>query len=208
MENNKFESGKPVDNAGNTIKNKTGWREDALAYLQDIVHALAVILLLFLLLFRIVIVNGPSMEDTLVHNDCVILLNSLFHRNFSEGDIVVISKESFRDGEPIIKRIVATENQRVDIDFESGIVYVDDTPVSEPYTKTPTNLKEGIEFPLTVPEGCVFVMGDNRNDSKDSRSCEIGMIDTRQILGKAFLLVFPGANPDTQQRQLNRIGAL
>ncbi len=208
MENNKFESGKPVDNTTDKVINTTAWKEDLLSYLQDIVHALAVILLVFLLLFRIVVVNGPSMEDTLVHNDCVILVNSLFYQDYGVGDIVVISKDSFHDGEPIIKRIIATENQQVHIEFESGIVYVDEEPISESYTKTPTNLSEGIEFPVTVPAGCVFVMGDNRNESKDSRSFEIGMIDIREILGRAFFLVFPGENPDTNRRQLDRIGAL
>jgi signal peptidase I len=78
----------------------------------------------------------------------------------------------------------------------------------EPYTLTPTNLYEGVEFPLTVDEGCVFVLGDNRNISKDSRNPEIGLIDCDEILGKAIFLVFPGDNENRVKRDLTRIGVV
>ena len=115
------------------------------------------------------------------------------------GDIVVISRniDNSVDEEssaPIIKRIIATEGQTVDIDFEQGIVFVDGVALDEPYTRTPTNLKYDIEFPVLVDDGCVFVLGDNRNDSRDSRSSLIGnngMIDTRYILGKAVFRILP-----------------
>jgi signal peptidase I len=81
--------------------------------------------------------------------------------------------------------------QKVDIDFVNGVVYVDDVALDEPYVNTPTNLFEGTEFPLVVKEGCVFVMGDNRNDSKDSRSSDIGFIDERYIVGKVAVRLFP-----------------
>ena len=86
--------------------------------------------------------------------------------------------------EPIGKRVIATEGQKVDIDFEKGIVYVDDKALDEPYVNAPTLTKEGVEFPVTVPEGHIFVMGDNRNMSTDSRSPMIGFIDVRYVLGK------------------------
>jgi signal peptidase I len=73
---------------------------------------------------------------------------------------------------------------------------------------TPTNLYEGVNFPLIVEEGCVFVMGDNRNDSKDSRSPEIGQIDCREILGKALFLALPGVDAETRKRDFGRIGVL
>ena len=148
------------------------------------------------------------MYHTLVDGDYLLLLGNVFYRNPQAGDIVVAGKASFKNGEPIVKRIIATEGQEVDIDFNSGIVYVDGKPLEEPYTFTPTNLPEGTEFPLTVSEGCVFVMGDNRNASKDSRDPEIGLIDEREIIGKAILLFFPGTDHGKTERQFSRIGAL
>lgn len=188
---------------------KTENRKDTLLlYLHDFVTWLVVILLVFLLLFRVVVVSGPSMNSTLVHGDYLLLINNVFYRNPQQGDIIVAAKDSFKNGEPIIKRVIATEGQWVDIDFEAGIVYVNGTALDEPYTNTPTNLYEGVDFPLMVDEGCLFVMGDNRNESKDSRSLEIGQIDQREILGRAIFLFLPGADPVTAQMNFQRIGAL
>lgn len=191
-----------------TSSNNQSLKENVLLYLHDFVTWLIVILLVFLLLFRIVVVSGPSMNNTLVHGDCLLLINNVFYRNPEAGDIVVASKDSFRGGEPIIKRVIATEGQWVDIDFEAGIVYVNGTALDEPYISSPTTLFEGIAFPLMVDEGCLFVMGDNRLDSKDSRSPDIGLVDKREILGRAILVMIPGADPDTEKRNFARIGAL
>lgn len=180
-----------------------------LSYLHDLVFGLVIILLVFMLVFRGVVVSGPSMKDTFMDGDYIILLSNVFYRNPKQGDIIVASKDSFRNGEPIIKRVIATEGQKVTIDFEAGIVYVDGKPLDEPYTKTPTNLYEGLVFEeYVVAEGCVFVMGDNRNDSKDSRSPEIGLIDCREIMGKALFLVLPGTDGGFEKRDFSRIGAL
>lgn len=184
-----------------------------LFFLHDLVYLLSAFLLVLLILFRIVVVSGPSMKDTLIDGDTLLVLSSTFYRNPEYGDIVIVTKEPFQDGTPIIKRVIATENQYVDIDFEEGIVYVGDSqdsmqPLKEPYTRTPTNMREGMTFPLQVPEGCVFVMGDNRNESKDSRSPEIGIVDSREIIGKAFLLVFPGTDGGKTDRDFGRIGVL
>ena len=183
-------------------------KETILLYLHDFVIWLVAILLIFLLLFRVVVVSGPSMNDTLVHGDYLLLLNNVFYTDPKQGDIIVAAKSSFKDGEPIIKRVIATEGQWVDIDFDAGIVYVNGTALEEPYTKTPTNIFEGIGFPLMVDEGCIFVMGDNRNESKDSRSLEIGLIDKREVLGKAIFLFLPGKDVATEQMNFKRIGAL
>lgn len=191
-----------------TSSNNQSLKENVLLYLHDFVTWLIMILLVFLLLFRIVVVSGPSMNNTLVHGDCLLLINNVFYRNPEVGDIVVASKDSFRGGEPIIKRVIATEGQWVDIDFEAGIVYVNGTALDEPYISSPTTLFEGIAFPLMVDEGCLFVMGDNRLDSKDSRSPDIGLVDKREILGRAILVMIPGADPDTEKRNFARIGAL
>jgi len=179
-----------------------------LSYFHDIAYLLAVILIVFLLLFRVVIVSGPSMNNTLVDGDYLLLVNSLFYQNPKQGDIIVASKQSFKNGEPIIKRVIATEGQTVNIDFDTGIVYVDGKPLTEPYTTSLTTLDEGVDFPLTVAQGCVFVMGDNRGHSQDSRSPQIGQIDRRQIMGKAVFLFLPGTNKGAQNREFNRIGVL
>ncbi len=179
-----------------------------LSYLHDIAFGMVAILLLFMIVFRVIVVSGPSMKQTLQHGDTIILLNSFFYREPKVGDIVVATKTSYKDGEPIIKRVIATEGQVVDIDFDLGVVYVDGVALDEPYTNTPTNLYEGVTFPVTVQEGCVFVMGDNRNDSKDSRSIEIGQIDRRELLGKAMFLLIPGVTEEVGAREFDRIGAL
>ena len=193
--------------SGRTHKKENG-KDTLLLYLHDFVTWLVVILLVFLLLFRVVVVSGPSMNATLVHGDYLLLLNNVFYKNPQQGDIVVAAKDSFKNGEPIIKRVIATEGQWVDIDFDKGIVYVNGTALDEPYTNTPTNLYEGIDFPLMVDEGCIFVMGDNRNESKDSRSLDIGQIDKREILGRAIFLFLPGRDPVTEEMNIKRIGAL
>lgn len=181
-----------------------------ITYLHDWVYLLAGIVLVFLLLFRIVVVSGSSMYNTLWDGDRVLILSNVFYRNPQPGDIIVASKNSFNDGEPIIKRVIATEGQTVDIDFEASIVYVDGTALDEPYIYSPTVDSEGMEFPLTVTQGCVFVMGDNRGRSNDSRNPDIGLIDKREILGRAFLLVFPGSGTGiySGERDFDRIGVL
>lgn len=182
--------------------------KNILSYLHDIVFGLVGMLLVFMLFFRVVIVSGPSMMQTLQDGDCLILLSNTFYRNPQYGDIVVASKDAYKGGEPIIKRIIATEGQTVDIDFDKGIVYVDGKALDEPYTNTPTYLYEGVKFPLVVEDGCVFVMGDNRGDSKDSRSPEIGQIDRRELLGKAIFLALPGTGIYGEEREFSRIGVL
>lgn len=179
-----------------------------LSNLRDIVFIVAGIILVFSLLFRVVIVSGPSMNDTLVDGDWLLLIGNILYNDLQQGDVIVAGKESFENGKPIIKRVIAKEGQTVDIDFDAGIVYVDGEALHEPYTLTPTNLYEGIEFPLVVEPGCIFVMGDNRNHSKDSRSPEIGQIDRREVIGRAVFIMFPGNNGGEVEREFGRIGVL
>ncbi len=179
-----------------------------LTYVHDIAYLLAGLVLVFLLLFRVVIVSGTSMNNTLLDGDYLLVLSNTFYQDPEYGDVIVASKKSFDDGAPIVKRVIATEGQKVDIDFEAGIVYVDDVPLEESYTLTLTNTQEGIKFPLVVEEGCLFVMGDNRNGSKDSRHPEIGLIDEREVLGKVFFLFFPGTNHNEYERDFGRIGVV
>ena len=179
-----------------------------LLYLHDLVCLLAGTLLVLLLLFRIAIVSGPSMNNTLIDGDYLLVLSNNLYKNPKYGDIIVASKKSFKNGEPIVKRVIATEGQEVDIDFEAGIVYVDKKPLEEDYTLTPTNRAEGVKFPVVVDEGCIFVMGDNRNISKDSRDPEIGLIDEREVLGIAIFLIIPGTDGGIVPQDYSRIGVL
>ncbi len=187
---------------------KLGWKKSTVLYLHDLTYMLAAIMIVFVLLFRVIIVSGGSMYSTLVDGDYLLLLSNVFYKEPEQGDIVVISKDSFDNGAAIVKRVIATEGQIVDIDFANGIVYVDGRPLEEDYINTPTNVDEGMVFPLIVEENCVFVMGDNRNDSKDSRNPEIGQIDEREILGKAICLIFPGTHYGGQPRNFERMGAI
>ena len=189
---------------------KTEGTGSILEYLHDVVYILALILVLFTFCMRVVIVSGSSMFSTLVDGDYLLLINRPLCGELEQGDIVVASMERFKDGEPIVKLVVATEGQTVDIDFRAGIVYVDGVALEEEYTYTPTHLSEGMEFPLVVEEGCLFLMGDNRGDSRDSRAPEIGLVDEREILGRAVFLLMPGTGTGeyTVERDMGRIGGL
>ena len=164
-------------------------------WLEALISSLIVVVLLFTLLFRIVNVSGPSMLPTLQSNDRV-LLTSYFYQP-KQGDVVVITHTA-KLQEPIIKRVIATEGQTVDFDYNAGTVLVDGQVVDETQfglengiTGEPFSSFQLLEFPQTVPEGCVFVLGDNRAVSEDSRYQDVGMIDKRNILGKAVLHLFP-----------------
>jgi signal peptidase I len=173
-------------------------------WIDTIVIALIAVVLIFTFFFRIATIVGPSMQNTLYSGERVMISGFQYEPKF--GDIVVISRNTENSignvtngREPIIKRIIATEGQWVDIDFKKGIVYVGPDPANlkpldEPYTKTLTTRKWDIDFPVYVKDNCVFVLGDNRNDSLDSRSSSIGqegLIDKRYILGKAIYRIWP-----------------
>ena len=150
-------------------------------------------ILVFTFLFRVVTVTGESMLPNFVEGQKLIVTN-LGH-SVEQGTVVVITNVL---NEPIIKRVIATEGQTVDIDYETGTVYVDGEAVDETQfglengiTTRPYSTLEAMVFPQTVPEGCVFVLGDNRSVSKDSRYTEVGMVDTRHILGEAVFTLYP-----------------
>lgn len=192
----------------NTKERKLNWKQLVVLYLHDWLFLLFAIFLLFLLLFRVIVVSGDSMYATLWDGDYLLLLSSTFYHEPKYGDVVVISKESFDDGKPIIKRVIATEGQTVDIDFDQGIVYVDGQALQEDYTHNLTTREEGTQFPLVVADDCIFVLGDNRGVSLDSRSQEIGQIDRREVLGKAIFLMLPGTNHNEQPRDFDRVGVI
>lgn len=144
------------------------------------VTALVIIAVLFTFFFRFVGVDGSSMVPTLYDNDWLIV--SAVNTDIEQGDIV-ISTQPNEFNEPIVKRVIAKGGQTVDIDFTAGKVYVDGVELDEPYIAEPTHSMEGNTFPMVVPEGKLFLMGDNRNDSTDSRSPMVGCVDERYILG-------------------------
>lgn len=192
----------------NTKERKLNWKQLVVLYLHDWLFLLIAIFLLFLLLFRVIVVSGDSMYETLWDGDYLLLLSNTFYHEPKYGDVVVISKESFDDGKPIIKRVIATEGQTVDIDFDQGIVYVDGQALQEDYTHNLTTREEGTQFPLVVADDCIFVLGDNRGVSLDSRSQEIGQIDRREVLGKAIFLMLPGTNHNEHPRDFDRVGVI
>ena len=195
-------------NGSDEKEQNLSWKQNLVLYLHDLVIYVSVILLIFLLLFRVIVVDGDSMYSTLWDGDYLLLLSNLIYPNPEVGDIVVVSKQSYDSGSPIVKRVIASEGQIVDIDFENGIVYVDGLPLQEEYINTATNLQEGMIFPLLVEKDCYFVMGDNRNNSRDSRSPDIGQVDRREILGKAIFLMIPGTDGGKRTRDFGRIGAI
>ena len=208
MKRGKFEAvNRPAADESTRQKEAVSPVKSILLYLHDLAFLLAAIIVVLLLCFRVVVVSGTSMNNTLIDGDYVLLLSNIFYHVPEPGDVIVASKDSFRDGEPIIKRVIATEGQKVDIDFVTGTVYVDGVALNEDYISSATTVDEGVEFPLVVEKGCIFVLGDNRGVSQDSRSPAIGQIDRREVLGKAFFLFIPGANED-KVRDFHRIGGL
>lgn len=199
-----------ADNAQKEEKISIG--EQCYTLLHDIVYILAFVTLFFVFVVRIVSVSGSSMYPTLVDRDYVGLLSNVFYDDddIESGDIVVALAPEF-DDEPIVKRVIATAGQTVDIDFDQGIVYVNDVALEEDYINDLTYTQfydRGVTFPLTVEPGHVFLLGDNRNKSSDSRLATIGQVDTRYILGKVVFLMLPGFDEETQQRDLGRIGGI
>ncbi len=190
------------------MENANNAKQELLSWLRMMVCVVLGTVLLFTLVLRIVRVDGASMRDTLQDGDIVIALGRHLSGELERGDIIVVQREGFNRGQPIVKRVIATEGQTVDIDFDEGIVIVDGKDLDEPYTLEPTWLEEGMEFPLTVPEDSYFILGDNRNNSEDSRSIDLGTVKRDELVGKAVLLVVPGKTAGTGKRDFSRLGLL
>ena len=158
----------------------------------EMIGAIAVcIIICFSFVVRLNVVDGPSMENTL-HTGEYLVVSDLFYTP-RRGDIIVFQDmtvaEQYR--KPLVKRVIAVEGQETNMDFENGIVYIDGVAIAEDYISEPTYNKLDFIGPKTVPDGCVFVLGDNRNSSRDSRAKSIGMVDERLILGKVYAVVYP-----------------
>lgn len=155
---------------------------------EALILSLIFIVLLFTFVVRLIGVDGDSMFPTL-HDHDVMLVSDLGYTP-EKGDVVVLNKKSFLDG-PIVKRIIATEGDQIDIDPVAGEVRVNGEVLDEPFINEPTWTTLDTDYPQTVPEGCVFVMGDNRNRSTDSRASTLGMVDQRYIIGHVLAVVWP-----------------
>lgn len=154
---------------------------------ESLVIAVLLVVVLFTFICRIVIVDGHSMESTLHHGQ--LMLVSAIGYEEEHGDIIVLHNEFHG---PIVKRIIATEGDVVDIDFDNAQVYLNGEALDEPYLDDFSYFDyEGIDFPQTVPEDCVFVLGDNRTGSTDSRSPLVGMVHESAVIGKVYFTIFP-----------------
>lgn len=155
---------------------------------SSIMASFVVIFVIFCFLFRVVQVSGSSMLQTLKNGDWLIV--SSVGDDIRFGDIVVATSPTY-DGGPVIKRVIGVEGDEIYIDFDRGEVLVNGVVLDEPYINTPTNIRYDVEFPVTVPENCVFLMGDNRNGSLDSRSTTIGMVEEEYVLGRVITRILP-----------------
>ena len=189
-------------------------RGNTFDWIESVVLALVTCVLIFTFGVRVVGVEGTSMINTLENGDRI-LISNLFYEP-EAGDIVVLRKLSFSK-DPIVKRVIATEGQVVKMDFERGIVYVDDVALDEPYVHLEMLPMRALDFNalvekdiggVVVPEGHIFVLGDNRNGSQDSRDEHIGCVDKRYVMGRAFLLIYPGMDIDSGKSDFSRIGAI
>ena len=174
---------------GKAHKDTSGGRE-LYMNVRVLVSMMAVFVMMFTFVARIIVVSGPSMENTLWGGDLILVWGLGYTPK--QGDVVVLTQESYQE-DSIVKRVIATGGQRVDIDYGANAVRVDGELLEEDYIKEQMFVPgygEGINH-VTVPEGCLFVMGDNRNESADSRYPDIGIVDTRCVIGRGVAVMFP-----------------
>lgn len=150
---------------------------------DSVIYALIAITIIFVLFLRVFSIEGPSMTPTLHDKDKVVVAS--FGSKYEKGDVVVIGKTN-NFSEALIKRVIAVSGDKVYINFSTGKVYVNELELVEYYVNSPTERQYDIAFPITVPEGSVFLLGDNRNNSLDSRSSLIGCVDERSVIGRVL----------------------
>ena len=186
-----------TENENNGTADKKNLFADMFDWMCSIFSAILCFIVIFTLFARVITVDGESMVPTLQNQQRLIVSDMFYTPQY--GDIVILyadklANEATRSyGKPIVKRVIGLPGDKIKIDFVNGIVYRNGEAMTEEYTNTPTNLPENfpINGEITVEEGKVFVLGDNRNNSKDSRSNDVGQVDMRYIMGKAYLRIWP-----------------
>lgn len=176
------------------------------SWIDDLALFFVAFILILSFIIRPVIVDGTSMYSTLKHGDVVLLYSSFY--NIQRGDIIVVTSPT-KPNDPIIKRVIGLENDVIDIDYDTNTVTVNGNPLIEDYiNQEPEDVMEyhGLEdysYPYTVPEGKVFCLGDNRNNSRDSRDAKTyGALDEGNVLGKVFFRVF---NSDKENKSEDKV---
>lgn len=178
------------EQSGAKLRREASDGRDLYLNMRILVIMMGAFVLLFTFVARIIVVSGPSMENTLFGGDLILVWSAGYTPR--QGDIVVLTQERYQE-DSIVKRVIAVEGQRVDVDYDANTVYVDGVALEEDYIKEQMlvpHFGEGINH-VTVPEGCIFVMGDNRNNSADSRYPDIGIVDTRCVIGRGLVVLFP-----------------
>lgn len=200
MENNEINPIEVQSETKETIEQQVAphainWKKEAFEWSQAIVIALIVAFIIKTFLFTLVVVSGPSMQNTLQDGDRLFVYRLMYQPK--DGDIIVFTPEQDKN-RPYIKRVIATEGQTIDINFKTAEVSVDGKVLTEDYIKMPTTQQFDVKFPQTVPAGHVFVMGDNRGNSHDSRAITVGsyntnngMVKNESIMGKALFRIWP-----------------
>ena len=162
--------------------------QNLLEWYEALISAALVLVLIFSFFFRIIQVDGRSMVPTLTHGDKLIVWAAGYTPQ--RGDVVIVDSYTSY-GRPLVKRVIAKGGDTISIDYDAGTVEVNGELLQEDYIAAPTHLGYDVEFPYTVPEGTVFVMGDNRNNSHDSRAEDVNAIPIENVLGKARCRIWP-----------------
>lgn len=192
-----------LEDAPEERENREDWRQSLFEWLQLLSIVLVVIVSLFTFVVSVVGVDGSSMYPTLHHRDLMLVQRIAYTPR--QGDVVVLRKDNTFDNQALVKRVIATGGQSVYIDYEANTITVDGQLLEEPYLNYEFDAVYGDDFmaervdldlqyanqEFTVPEGCVFVCGDNRNHSSDSRVADLGMVDERYVIGRVLVVFFP-----------------
>lgn len=167
---------------------KKEMRKELYYWIEMAVFALVVLTFIFVFLGRTFSVYGSSMEPTLYPGDHIVVAS--LYAGPKQGDVIVCGQPQFEGGQ-IVKRVIACAGDTIDIDIEKHAVIVNGVVLNELYIYSATSELYDFQGPVTVPEGKLFVLGDNRNHSWDSRSAKIGMIDERNVVGKVLFRIYP-----------------